>query len=182
VGNKLDGQTLSNPWYKEKWPWLLMLGPAAVIIAGAITIWLAIKTSDGLVEDDYYKQGLAVNQRMQRDGHAEALGISAEVMRSDLSLRIFLNGNEKFGFPEKIQMRITHPTRSGMDQNVMLEAEGRGMYVGKLTQPIAGRWHVAISDSANEWRLIGDWVTDQTEPLKMAAGVATSINRNVTGR
>jgi hypothetical protein len=33
-----------------------------VIVAGAVTVWLAVVSNDGLVTDDYYKQGLAVNQ------------------------------------------------------------------------------------------------------------------------
>ena len=54
----------SLPWYKERWTWLLMLMPATAIVAGFITLWLAITSFDGLVADDYYKQGLAVNQTL----------------------------------------------------------------------------------------------------------------------
>jgi hypothetical protein len=42
-----------------------------VIVAGFITAWLAVISNDGLVTDDYYKQGLTVNQRLQRDHQAE---------------------------------------------------------------------------------------------------------------
>jgi len=28
-----------KPWYREPWPWILMSGPAAVLVAGAATIW-----------------------------------------------------------------------------------------------------------------------------------------------
>ena len=62
-----------KPWYKEPWPWFLMAGPAIVIVAGFATAWLAIISNDGLVTDDYYKQGLAINQRLQRDHHASDL-------------------------------------------------------------------------------------------------------------
>ena len=41
----------SNPWYKERWPWLLMAGPAIVIVAGFITAWLAI-VSNGVPRAD----------------------------------------------------------------------------------------------------------------------------------
>ena len=41
-----------TPWYKERWTWLLMLMPATAIVAGGITLWLAITTFDGLVTDD----------------------------------------------------------------------------------------------------------------------------------
>ena len=48
----------SLPWYKERWTWLLMLMPATAIVAGFITLWLAITSFDGLVADDYYKQAI----------------------------------------------------------------------------------------------------------------------------
>ena len=36
-----------QPWYRERWPWILMSGPAAVIVAGAITTWIAFASADG---------------------------------------------------------------------------------------------------------------------------------------
>ena len=42
----------ARPWYKEPWPWLLMSGPAAVVLAGALTAWLAFAGADGLVAED----------------------------------------------------------------------------------------------------------------------------------
>ena len=38
-----------RPWYKERWPWILMAGPAAVIVAGIVTVWLAVVSNDGAV-------------------------------------------------------------------------------------------------------------------------------------
>lgn len=34
-------QKTSEPWYKHRWPWLLMAGPAIVVVACAFTIYLA---------------------------------------------------------------------------------------------------------------------------------------------
>ena len=45
-----------RPWYREPWPWLLMAGPATVLVAGAATTWIAFASADGLVAEDYYKQ------------------------------------------------------------------------------------------------------------------------------
>ena len=62
-----------QPWYKEPWPWILMAGPGIVIVAGITTAWLAVVSNDGLVSDDYYKEGMTLNQRLQRDHKAETL-------------------------------------------------------------------------------------------------------------
>ena len=49
----VNGQT-PKPWYKEPWPWLLMSGPAIVVVAAFVTLWLAASNSSDLVSDDYY--------------------------------------------------------------------------------------------------------------------------------
>lgn len=159
----------AKPWYKEPWPWLLMSGPAIVIVAGFITLWLAIASNDGLVTDDYYKQGLAVNQRLQRDRLASDLGLSADVMRSGDQIRLLLTTAKGTALPEGLVLKLAHPTRAGQDQAVSMLAEGQGFYGGSLSAGITGRWHVIIEDPAGKWRIQGDWQADGEEPLRLSS-------------
>ena len=164
--------TLKNdkqPWYKEPWPWILMSGPGIVIVAGIITTVLAVQTSDGLVTDDYYKQGLTVNQRLQRDHQAQQLGLHADVMRSDLGLRLLITAQDGAVLPQAITLRLAHPTVDGMDQAIEMKSEGQGFYAGALNNSVAGRWHVTLEDPAGQWRLQGDWKADSDEPLRLTA-------------
>ena len=161
--------TDKKPWYKEPWPWFLMAGPFFVIVAGSITLWLAISSFDGLVADDYYKQGLAVNQRLQRDHLASDLGLHADVMRSGSNIRLLLGANEATQLPQELTLKLAHPTRAGQDQLLQMVVEGQGIYGGKLAAEISGRWHVSIEDPAGKWRLQGDWQVDAVEPLRLAA-------------
>jgi len=39
----------SKPWYREPWPWILMSGPAVVVVAGTVTAVIAIRTADPVV-------------------------------------------------------------------------------------------------------------------------------------
>ncbi|MBI4741873.1 MAG: FixH family protein [Betaproteobacteria bacterium] len=176
----------SQPWYREPWPWILMAGPFVVVVAGMITAYLAVVSNDGLVEDDYYKQGLAVNQRTARDRHAGDLGLQAEVMpgADGLQLRVFLQGKQSDPVPEALNLRLTHPTRSGADQNIVLRPEGRGVYSGALATPLTGRWHVALEDKEREWRLLGDWVIEKQATLQLgsAAGGGSVVHSDNTGR
>ena len=41
-----------------------------MIVAGVYTTVLAFTSSDGLVADDYYKQGLAINKTLKREERA----------------------------------------------------------------------------------------------------------------
>jgi len=40
-----------QPWYRHPWPWILMAGPAIVVVAGLVTAFLAVTTFDGLVAE-----------------------------------------------------------------------------------------------------------------------------------
>lgn len=147
-------------WYKHRWPWILIAGPATVIVAGVITVWLAVVSNDGLVTDDYYKQGLAVNQSLQRDKLATDLGVVAQLMRSDLNIRLVLTTESEAVFPSSLLLRLSHPTRAGQDQVVRLEREAPGIYRGRLVEGISGRWRTSIEDPVAGWRLQGDWMSD----------------------
>ena len=159
----------SKPWYKEPWPWILMAGPGLVIVAAIITIWISVVTSDGLVTDDYYKEGLAVNQRMQRDHQASQLGLHADLMRAGLNLRLLVTSSEPSSLPEVVKLRLAHPTIDGRDQTIELKSEGAGFYGGVLAADVAGRWHVTLEDPAGQWRLQGEWHASLEEPLRLDA-------------
>lgn len=159
----------NKPWYKEPWPWILMAGPVIVIIAGFITAWMAVVSDDGLVADDYYKQGLAVNQRLQRDHQAAKLGLRADVMRSGNQLRLLVTAEKDAALPDVLMVKLAHPTRAGFDQVVKMVSEGQGFYGGRMSADITGRWHVSIEDPAEKWRLQGEWHADAEEPLRLAS-------------
>ncbi|MBI2306567.1 MAG: FixH family protein [Rhodocyclales bacterium] len=166
----------SKPWYREPWPWILMAGPAIVVVAGFVTAWLAVRSSDGLVEDDYYKQGLAVNQRQARDIEAAGLGLSAELVAgaSGLDLRLFLAAHERFVAPESVLLKVVHPTRAGADQNVVMKRDAAGFYVGRLAVPLKGRWHVLLEDEEHKWRIAGEWNSGEQAAARLTAAVTVS--------
>ena len=160
-----------RPWYKEPWPWILMAGPGIVVVAGFVTAWLAVVSNDGLVVDDYYKQGLGINQRLQRDHTAGAMGLHADVMRSGQQLRLLIGSTKDATLPEMISLKLAHPTQAGRDQLVKMTSEGQGFYSGQMTVEVAGRWVVSLEDPAGNWRLQGEWLADSGEALRLVAKV-----------
>ncbi|MBZ0144899.1 MAG: FixH family protein [Rhodocyclaceae bacterium] len=144
----------SPPWYRHRWPWLLMAGPAVVVVAGIVTTWIAVATSDGLVADDYYKQGLAVNQKLARVEAAAALRLEARLRLAAGRIEIGLASAAAAPLPARLRVTLAHPTRGGEDQKLVLAGE-RGVYAGPLAALGPGRWQVAIEDEAGTWRLAG---------------------------
>src|SRR5262245_66164388 len=143
---------MTAPWYRQRWPWLLVSGPAAVLVAGAITTWIAFASADGLVAEDYYKQGLAINKTLAREEEARRQGISAEVRLEKNAIRVQLRGAR----PEAIFVHLAHATRAGYDQRVRLTPAAGGLYEAVLPPLAAGRWHIAIEDPRGAWRIVRD--------------------------
>ena len=139
----------NRPWFREPWPWLLMSGPAAVLVAGAVTTWIAFASADGLVADDYYKQGLSINKRLAREEAARARGISAAVSMEKEVLRVSLSG----AAPEALFVHLAHATRAGYDQRLRLVPDGAGVYEAALPALAAGRWRIVIEDPRGSWRI-----------------------------
>jgi len=147
-----------KPWYREPWPWLLMVGPAAVIVAAIYTAWLAVSTADGLVAEDYYKQSLSVNKTIasSESARAQGLTVALRVVEDGLALRLTARAKD-FVVPPKLVVTLSHPTRAGLDQTRIFERSGDA-YAGKLRLPASGHWLVLIEDEAKSWRLMGNVV------------------------
>lgn len=52
------------PWWKHGHVWLLIAGPATVVVAGILTAVIAVKTDDPVVESDYYRRGIEINKQL----------------------------------------------------------------------------------------------------------------------
>ena len=163
---------VSRPWYRHGWPWALMAAPAASIAMGAVMVVLALGSDDGLVVDDYYKRGLAINQVLARESRAAELGLAATFAFSPDRARVRLVLTGAPGKADKVTLRIVHPTRKGLDQAVVLERAAANTLEGALAPLATGRWHLVLEDSAGEWRLTGAWHTDQAVAALDAATAA----------
>lgn len=62
-----DRPTTPQPWWRHGHVWLLISGPAAVIVAGVVTTWIAVLQPDPVVAQDYYRRGIQINQQLARD-------------------------------------------------------------------------------------------------------------------
>lgn len=142
----------AKPWYRYRWPWLLMAGPLIVVIAGFATAWLAWSTDDGVVADDYYKRGLVINRQLERSSRGAALGLGAVLeVDPDGALRLRLSGMAGAAAPPTVRAKLIHATRAGLDRSATLERGADGEYTGRIAPLPAGRWLVSVETDA--WRL-----------------------------
>ena len=152
----------TNPWYREPWPWLLMAGPAIVVVAGFITLAMAIQSSDGLVADDYYKQGKTINRTIERDTRAKELGYRAEMTLSAAGGAARLAFADNAPTARELRLGLHHPTRGGLDRELILVRGADSSYSAAMPALEQARWKIVIDDNKREWRLTGDWTMDGT--------------------
>lgn len=154
------------PWFRQSWPWFLLSLPATAVIAGFITFWLAVESDDGLVADDYYKQGLALQQSIARDKEATRLGLAAQ-LRFDNG-RVVLNlSSAGMAAPNAVFLSLIHPTRPEMDRAISLVGDN-GNYTAS-TDALDGRWQVLLEDESRAWRLTGTIDLPSETEVRLAA-------------
>ena len=49
-----------RPWYRQLWPWLLIIPPAAAVLGGGLTLYLAVSRPDNLVREDCARDGVTM--------------------------------------------------------------------------------------------------------------------------
>jgi len=73
--NELAEQDTSKAWWHYGHMWLVVGGPLVVVIASFITLYVAIKVPDPVVDADYYRKGIEINKTLdgKRDGLVPAI-------------------------------------------------------------------------------------------------------------
>lgn len=171
-----------RPWYREPWPWILAAGPVVVVIAACYTAWLAVKTNDGLVSEDYYRKGLAANQTIASNALATRLGLGAGVRIAEDTMSVRLQTNDaEFVKPPTLVVTISHPTRAGLDQSRVLVQKG-DLYFGDVRLPATGHWLVLLEDPSKTWRLMGNVILPASGETLIGGLAVTRPEPVPTGR
>ncbi|RJF96590.1 cytochrome oxidase assembly protein [Noviherbaspirillum cavernae] len=161
-----------KPWYAHRWPWLLMLGPVLVILAGIHTTWLAFSQPDALVVDDYYKQGKAINQDLRRDRLAQGLGMAIQLrydaeagrLQGKVSSRVPQQGN--------ILIKLVHSTQPDKDIALHATPDAQGGFSVALPMLDIARWQVVVEGERRDWRLHGVWPWPQQKEMDIRTDTA----------
>ncbi len=143
-----------RPWYREPYVWLVISFPLAAVIGGIITAVLAVHSDDGLVVDDYYKQGLEINRTLERDNMAADYELSANLQyaEGDKQIRLVINAAANFNYPDKLKVSFLNATRAGLDKEQTFSRSGNNTYLADNPHPEKGKWDILIE--GENWRLL----------------------------
>ena len=156
-----------KPWYVQPWVWLLIALPATAVVGSMASLYLAVTTNDGLVVDDYYTRGKAINRDLARDRAAQAHGLEArfgiDMTRNRVTLTL---KSHDYVAPREMKLSILHPTQPHHDQYILLQQVGEGQYAAGINELGRGKWYVQLE--ADDWRLSGRMQMPLTEPVVLS--------------
>ncbi len=159
-----------RPWYREIWPWLLMLPPAFSIAGGVAMIYLANSTPSALVVEDYARIEEITNAQFDRDRRAAELGLMAQLRFSSAPSRVevTLDAPGSFRAPQTLRLLLRHATDAGADREIELRRSGETFLAA--IEPSRGRYRIELMPDDRAWRLGG-----QTSQLIGALTLAPPI-------
>ena len=175
-----------EPWYKQGWPWALIAIPFLTVIAGIITYQIAANNPHQMVQDNYYKKGLAINSDLELIDHAKDLKLTGTLSYDYESKLITLNlSADGIKYPlekmkSKLFLSMSHPTISDLDQNLYLESVSQGElntqgqtmvsskeYLASFDNIEQAYWHISITDEDNTWQLKSRWLLPDTKRIEI---------------
>lgn len=158
-----------RPWYREPWPWLLMLPPALSIAGGVVMLVLALGSPSELAVDDYGRIEEFTAERFARDARAAAQGWTADARfvraaEGAVAVTVTLaaagdsatsrSAERGTSTPNVLELVLQHAGRRAADRALVLPRAADGAYRGALTLA-AGRYDVELSPLDRSWRLGG---------------------------
>ena len=152
-------------WYFHFWPWVLVLIPFSAVLFGILMVVMVASFPDDLVVDDYYKDGMAINQILTLDKNAKKVGVTAKLILSEGSPLRFQVENVN---DSALLLNLFHVTDSELDTSMVLYPQSDGVYaagsttetdVSSLADNInkifttTGVWYVELNGADESWRL-----------------------------
>lgn len=172
----IDPTRDTEPWYKYRWTWFIMLGPAIVVVAGLTTAYIAVKQQDTLVVDDYYTQGNAINQDLRRDRAATKLALGMDMTYNPAAAKLqgTLFGAGKPLANNPVMIHFMHPTLPEKDLSFTTRTDASGQFSINLADLEMARWQVAVTGSEGDWRMAADWRWPAEKSVEVRADLPTA--------
>jgi hypothetical protein len=154
--SNIDQEQAKKPWFKQPWLWFVLSVPIASVILSSIMVTVAVVGRDSLVSDNYYKDGMGINQTIEQDKMADDLGLRPTLEVIDGAVIVELVGEKyhpKFQQQAFLTLKILHPTVGDKDQVIKLLPTASGQFLGDLSSTLEGRRYVDLYAFDESWRI-----------------------------
>lgn len=145
--------------WNQPWLWFTLAPLILSVVLGLTMLAISIKVQDGLVTDDYSKEGLAINERIEREVTAKEKNIQISLKFDDVTGDFVADFKSDLeAYPEKLLLEIIHPVKSDLDVIVYLTHQINGRYIGQLAQTVQQKRYLRVSDPDNNiWVLVDEF-------------------------
>jgi hypothetical protein len=156
--------TNSGKMSREPWVWFVFGLPFTAVLFGVVMLVAANYHPDDVVVDNYYEQGMGINQKLKLDDQAALLGQIATLRAITAEgLVFFIPGGS-----QTISLSLFHVTDRDLDLELPLEYTSDSLYVATSKAAAAifrnkGVWYLELRDQENAWRLRARVVTPATD-------------------
>lgn len=133
--------------------WIMWLLPAATVVAGFVTLAIALEGADRPLPADYHWEGERLDRDFERSRRAAALGLEATLeIRGGQCLATLRGATDE---PVALSLLLTHGSEAGLDRRVRLQRISAGEYRAACAPLDAGKWRLQLDDDAARWSLRG---------------------------
>lgn len=139
-------QYRSNPVF-----WIMLLLPAAAVVAGLATLVIALRHADRALPANYHWEGEHLDRDFAQQRLAAAHGIEVDFSMAGGECSALLRHAPDD--PAALTLMFTHSSDAGLDRVVLLRRIQPGRYGGACAPLPQGRWRVALEDAAGAWAI-----------------------------
>lgn len=141
-----------QPWYQQRWLLFVISIPLASVFLSSIMIYFAVTGKDSLVNDNYYKYGMEINQTIGQDRLAKKLSVQANVSIDQAGNAVIdLSSLAKQAEPF-VTLKLVHPTLGDQDSATKLFPSEKG-YVAQVPENLTGLWYLDLYAHDESWRV-----------------------------
>lgn len=153
----------TRPWYQQFWPWFVISIPAAAVVAGLTTLWIAVHNSDSLVLDADTGVQAAAERQILAERLATEMDLAAllDINPATGAIAVVMRSGHFDEMPATLELELSHPAFADRDKFITLnralpDADGNPVWSGHLVTIPGGRWYVVLK-SGDAWRLTAEW-------------------------
>ena len=153
----------TKPWYRQFWPWFIIALPAASVVAGVTTVWIAMQTTDSLVvrSDDGVRN--AADRRISAERLASEMNLAAlvEIDPDTGVVSAVIRSGDLTEIPATLEFELSHPAFADRDllvtlNKAMSDESGNPVWVGHIVTVPDERFY-AVLKAGDAWRLTAEW-------------------------
>lgn len=153
------------------------------MIACFYTLYLALHNPLSMVQDDYYKEGLAINRNLAADQQAVNFGLQADITplpQQQIQLQLTAKLANVVLHTGALTLRLSHPVNQNKDLLLKLTAQPNSSYLSDILNNKQWtlllnekRWYLTLihnkTDEQPAWSLRGEHALQLTQTTVLAA-------------